>query len=253
MLQRRKALGRPLRPPGALALRFRPMWSWSKRHAGILAIGFGVTTLGLAVVVAFQAAMLHTRGWRVPLGTMPEWLSGVGALATFGAVWVAVQQLRIGQKERKSLETERQALAATREAERRDHEMSQARLIIAEIAPARDFVVKNHSAAPIFDLIIHAESPLDPRVRVFVRDANQNLFGSNRQPVLAPGESSAGLHLQNSPSNLPIRGPVTEHVGFTFTDARGARWRRHGSEQPVQLLKADETLKPETALSPPQP
>jgi hypothetical protein len=43
---------------------------WCKRHAGILAIALGVISLLLAVVLCFQAAMLHTNGWRIPLGTV---------------------------------------------------------------------------------------------------------------------------------------------------------------------------------------
>ena len=43
----------------------------------------------LGVVVVVQATMLHTQGWRIALGTLPEWLSAVGGIATVGALVVA--------------------------------------------------------------------------------------------------------------------------------------------------------------------
>ena len=69
------------------------MWQWFKKHTGWLAIGFGAVALVLAVVVAIQADLLYDGGSRLVLGTVPEWLSGIGAFATFAVVWVAVQQL----------------------------------------------------------------------------------------------------------------------------------------------------------------
>ena len=50
--------------------------------------------------------------------------------------------------------------------------------------------------------------------------------------VLAAGDSTALLRLR--PQQLPQNAIVTEYLSFTFTDARAAKWRRVGGEQPVQ-------------------
>jgi hypothetical protein len=64
---------------------------WCKRHAGWLAIIFAVLALVLFGVVCVQAWMLHSRGWRIALGTVPEWgsaaftgIAAIGVLAAFG-------------------------------------------------------------------------------------------------------------------------------------------------------------------------
>lgn len=235
------------------------MKGWCRRHAGLLALGFGITTAALIVVVVLQAAMLHTRGWWIALGTVPEWLSGVGALATFAAVWVAVKQLSIGQAERTSLENERTALANTREAERRDHEMSQARLIIIE--PVRtateslpawrkygELLVHNHSAAPVFDLLLEFVSPIDEHTTVeeLTSDDTGNpcYRPAQNRPVLPPDQATAPFFVTTSGNKLnPDR---AKYVAFRFTDARGLRWRRIGGEQPVQLLNDVVPLTPVT-------
>jgi hypothetical protein len=41
------------------------------------------------VVAAVQAAMLRSRGWGVPIGSVAEWVAAVGGLATVGALLVA--------------------------------------------------------------------------------------------------------------------------------------------------------------------
>ena len=40
---------------------------------------FSALALALGVVAIVQAAMLHTKGWRTPLGTLPDWLAALGA------------------------------------------------------------------------------------------------------------------------------------------------------------------------------
>ena len=115
--------------------------------------------LVLSAVVLAQAEMLYTEGWRLALGTVPEWMAGFGTVFTAIAALAAFGTLSVATKGRQSLETERQALAAQRETERRDHVMSQARLIIVEPAPEvpvlprskpDDVVIRNHSSAPVF-------------------------------------------------------------------------------------------------------
>lgn len=81
-----------------------------------LVIVFAVATLVLGVVVAVQAAMLHSQGWRVAWGTMPDWLSAFGGLATVGALVIAWLVYRHEVKSRRDdeytrIETERRKQA----------------------------------------------------------------------------------------------------------------------------------------------
>jgi hypothetical protein len=66
-----------------------------RRYAGWLAIGFGVSTLALGVVVGVQAAMLHAEGWRISIGSLPEYVAATGIVATAVSAVVAVRTLRM--------------------------------------------------------------------------------------------------------------------------------------------------------------
>jgi hypothetical protein len=248
----------------ATALR---LW-WRRNRATTLAVAFAALALVLFVVVLAQAEMLYTDGWRLALGTVPEWMAGFGtlftalaALAAFGTLSVATHEWEGSENERQLLEKERQAadkerraLAATREAERRDHVMSQARLIIVEPAqPAwvvlprskpDDVVIRNHSSAPIFNIHIDDSYVLESKggkcaaTEMYIWSGNPNdalVYSMPLDiPVLAPGEATARLSVGGQPVS-----ERTEWVGFSFTDAQGARWRRVGSQQPVQELESD--------------
>jgi hypothetical protein len=48
---------------------------WWHRYAGWLAILFASLTVTVIVVVSVQAAMLYWRGWRLVMGSVPEWFS----------------------------------------------------------------------------------------------------------------------------------------------------------------------------------
>lgn len=204
------------------------MREWCKRRAGTLAIVFAGATVALIVVVCFQAAMLHARGWRIPLGTLPEWLAGVGSLATLGVLWLAVFEWRRGQRER------------------RDNEAAQARLIIAEHAPyvdrtwggmdapppaSRNVLVRNHSDAPIVKLNVEEHPTRYEGVRVFQRFAHARGRPAEID-VLSGGQATAELGVDGNNGDTPS----TECIEFTFTDARGLRWRRLGSAQPERVV-----------------
>jgi hypothetical protein len=224
------------------------MGPWCKRHATALAIVFAALALVLFVVVLAQAEMLYTKGWRLALGTVPEWMAGFGTVFTAIAALAAFGTLSVATKERQSLEAERQALAAQREDERRDHVMSQARLIVVEQIPGSNpgqplkpfITIRNHSSMPIFNLHIDYASRRDSRVTVEEPIAGTGdppvVFGHPMdRPVLRPNETThlfaEALRIMGT---IPMDTPNTEYVGFTFTDARGARWRRLGSDQPEQ-------------------
>jgi hypothetical protein len=215
------------------------------------AIFLALLVMVLAGVVVVQALMLRSRGWTIPLGNVAEWVAGIGTMAAFGALFFAAQEWRSGQEERRSLELERQkaeaerrALAETREAERRDNEMNQARLIIVQPAPYedrtfggsdppspayREVVIQNHSGVPIFNLHIQV-NPGGGDVHVL-----QNFAGGSGRPadmeVLSPDAATAELTVVGGDGETPS----TEFIEFTFTDARGVRWRRRGSDQPVRV------------------
>src|SRR5690625_2531199 len=81
---------------------------WCKRHVGWLAIVFAILAVVFLVVVSFQAWMLHSRGWRIVLGTMAEWVSAgftgvaaVGVLAAFGNLRIVRREWKIAQLERR--------------------------------------------------------------------------------------------------------------------------------------------------------
>ncbi len=223
------------------------MKGWWHRYAGWLAILFASLAAMLIVVVTVQAVMLYSRGWRLVMGSVPEWVSAGGtAIAAFG-VLAAFGTLRVAQ------------------IERREQLTNQARLIIVEAVPRAEMVppadqapirpdgkpeyryvgIRNHSQEPIFNVHIPQESPkktpphtvtnvaevvpqkdagsfFSPTPTIFHRSPPELV------PVLAPGAATSQLYLPT----VARAEQVTEYVFFTFTDARGALWRRLGSEQP---------------------
>jgi hypothetical protein len=55
-----------------------------------VAVALAGLALVLGFVVVVQAMMLHAQGWRVAMGTMPDWLVAAGAVATVGTLVVAL-------------------------------------------------------------------------------------------------------------------------------------------------------------------
>jgi hypothetical protein len=215
---------------------------------------FAALAVVLVVVVCFQADRLYGQGWDTPLGTLPEWLAALGSLSTLGVLALAVGEWRRGRRER------------------RDQLANQARGIIVEavpvaeqVAPAntadprpdmqpeyRYVLIRNHSTAPVFNVHILSESPRRTKSHQVINVAEvvppEKSRGSMRMadgsafpgvfyrqppdliPELAPGQATFQLHLEE----VPRGEQPTEYVSFSFTDARGARWRRLGSQQPIQ-------------------
>jgi hypothetical protein len=215
-----------------------------------LAVAFGIA----AAIQRLELAHAHWPWhWRFELGNLAEWAAALATLGGLGALLYLRREWRSSQAERRALESERQKadkerrdLAAAREAERRDHELSQARLIIVEHTPFesrswggddppnsahRDAVIRNYSDAPIFHLHIHEHLTANDDVYVFEQFAHQTSRPEDRA-VLKPDETTGVLTINGNQGKVPS----TEFVEFTFTDSRGARWRRVGSSQPVQLI-----------------
>jgi hypothetical protein len=201
---------------------------WWHRHAGVLAVAFALLAMLLAVVVVVQAVMLRTRGWGVPIGNVAEWIAAVGALAAFGALFYAATEWRAAQ------------------VERRDSEAEQARLIIVEpVEPDRssgslrwikhfdEFVVRNYSASPVFNLDVESldDSPdalVYQNVRVPSTQRQSEMSRPSRVPVLQAGRATEPLNLVGGGAGVP----KIQHLTFAFTDAKGRRWRRTGTDQP---------------------
>jgi hypothetical protein len=229
---------------------------WYERHAGWLAILFASLAFILLAVVSVQAVMLHSRGWRLVMGSLPEWVSAGGTVIAAFGVLAAFGSLRIVRREWES-----------QQAERRDELANQARLIVVEDVPRAEMVppanqarprpdgkpeyryvvIRNHSQEPVFNVRIPDGSSVETKktlpwvtsvAEVRAQKEDGSFFSPTPTvvhqhppelvPVLAPGQATFQLDLQTVPRDEQ----VTEHVYFTFTDARGARWQRLGSEQP---------------------
>lgn len=235
------------------------MIQWWNRNAAWLAAVFVIVGVVLGMLAIAQAIDLHARGWRWDLGTVPAWVGGIGSFAAFGALWVAAQQWRLGQADRRLADEERRALAETRDAERQDHLISQARLIVVEsvrresqrhnritgeLAVREHAVIRNHSSEPVFNLHVEHESTKGKNHFTQEYQPERDTDDDNHfhpylgipfrdTPVLGPGQATADINIVNMHDTT---GPFNELVVFTFTDARGARWRRIGSRQPVRIL-----------------
>jgi hypothetical protein len=154
--------------------------------------------------------------------------------------------------------------------DRRDQLKRQARLIAVEDVPLEEQVppdnqhprrpdwqpeyryvlMRNHSQEPVFNIRIAQQSPKQPTppttVTVSEVASQEEASGSFRSPtptivhratpslipVLGPGQTTFQLNV----SGVPRTEEVTEYVSFTFTDNRGAQWRRLGNGQPEQIL-----------------
>jgi hypothetical protein len=193
--------------------RTRPVTTWKawnrlgqqwRKHAPTLAAVFVPLSVVGGVVAVVQGRMLTDQGWTVPLGDVAEWVAGLGSVAAFGALYVAISQWRSAQ------------------VERRDQEAGQARLMIAELVTDRALyqewgvtddlsraVVRNHSDAPVFNAIVKKEPNPGSHVTA---------------PVLQPGETTS-----------PVAVTGWEQVDtliITFTDAHRRDWERLGNGQP---------------------
>ena len=215
-------------------------------------------TTALAVLALVQWGELRRQGMPPDWGDVPAWVAAFGSLATFGALSIAALEWRSRQADRRLLDAdrraadrERSALAAAREAERRDHEMSQARLIVAQpidnslatwSGPTRPdmnnakITVVNFSSEPVFNLQFVKDKDDELQVLQHFNGAGQE---PTNYPVFAAAEKTA-------PLTVIGRGgvPSVECVEFTFTDARGLQWLRRGSGLPTRIgsgLQVDRT------------
>jgi hypothetical protein len=195
-----------------------------KRHWRTSTIVFlGVLVMLLAAVVVVQAVMLRSRGWTIPIGSVPDWLQAVGTVAAFGALFYAAQEWRAAQNERRAREAD------------------QARLVLLQTPDPGNFndesiVVRNHSAAPIYDVQVYTlSSPFSPAtssLEEFLDD-----FADPAEayaPVLPPGGTTVPPLDVSAPEE--VREQYSSSIDFAaamFTDALGRRWWRFGKAEPT--------------------
>ena len=175
----------------------------------------------------------------IDFGSLPDWVEAVG---TAGAlIYIAVQS---HQDRRKSREDRREALD-----ERRDLEAAQARLVSVSIgwgfgAFGHEAVgrVYNHSSGPISDVAtylkdLHTVATSDPlpQDRPTTAAAALVLPGEYSGFTIYPPRRIAAPRDGNDSAayQAPMR---TFEVCVEFTDAKGLRWSRVGSEQPKRLI-----------------
>jgi hypothetical protein len=210
-----------------------------KKHASEFACAFALLTLVFAVVSIIQRIQLQDRHLYVNWGSVPDWLTGLGAFAAFGVLFLGLNEWRAAQRER------------------RDREGDQARLIIAEpvldeeraeaLKGRKFFVIRNHSQAPVFNVDCFSLSK-----SVTIRSAKQHEWFhlTLRTAVLLPGKATEpyvseppddekdddAKEVQGKEKGLAdfVVVPVVELATFTFTDAHGRSWRRQGSGQPMR-------------------
>lgn len=159
------------------------------------------------------------------------WAAGTGiasAVATFGAtglaLWVAIRDGRL------------------RDAERRDQEAAQARLITSTGISKGRLVITNHSLLPITRLNVSAQvyEP-DGTVRHLAIRSRQKEWWYGGELA---GGSSVKLpvsHRMDSPGSALIFSPPnsseTVRVTMQLLDAQGLWWERENDHPPVRLLE----------------
>jgi hypothetical protein len=201
---------------------------WRRIRWRILAVLGWCLAGAFGTVAAIQRIELHDKHLYFQWGNAAEWAAAVGTTATFGALFYAALEWRAAQ------------------AERRDREADQARLIVTEHPDPDNFrdesvVVRNHSDAPVFDVQLYTHprylttEVLSGGVERFLEEADP---AEAYAPVLRPGAATTPPLEVTSPNY--VDGPDGDRhyahpFGFTavaFTDSRNRRWWRFGINQP---------------------
>jgi hypothetical protein len=128
----------------------------------------------------------------------------------------------------------------TAQGERRSRESDQARLVVLQLPDPTDFdnesiVVRNHSAAPIFDVQVFTLSfPISP-VATSLEEFLDGVVDPVEAfaPVLPPGGTTVPPLDVTAPED--VREQYSASIDFAatlFTDAMGRRWWRFGKAEP---------------------
>ena len=209
-----------------------------------------VATLVLGVVVGIPAAMLGSQGWGISWGTLPDWISAFGGLATILALVVAWLLYRHEVKSRQEDERNRTQTERRRQAENLTSWLGSQTAIEREVVRGEGPVITssvqvnilNASPSVIYDVIVvttcrHLAGPalinvpaerslrFKPKEWVQRRDP----VARGRAQVVPPGAWRVSMKLAH-------QAVIAEHVHLFFRDHRGVYWWRDAygqlSEQP---------------------
>lgn len=219
-------MGDRLAPPPACrvtALKFGSVGWWRRIRWPIIALVGCSLAIVFGVTAAIQRIELQDRHLHIEWGNTAEWVAGVGTFAAFGVLLVAALQWRSDQ------------------ADRRDHEADQARLIIIEPVKPRNappneshVVVRNHSSAPVFDLTVSSDKYVGGAVELIPVEIKplKPARDSPHQSVLPPGKETGVFRVIGV---WPGFGSI-DFVTVSFTDANNRRWERQGISEPKRVL-----------------
>lgn len=194
-----------------------------------VAVALAVVALMLGFVVVVQAMMLHAQGWRIAMGTMPDWLAAAGGLATVGTLVVALLVYRRNTKTDRRQQAE--AVLAWIGGQRNIY-----REVIHGQGPVMTSTVEvnllNASPAVLFDLVVvvlgqHATTPTLANVgdqgisAVYEQDwePRRDRLAAGRANVLPPGSWQVWVKLAH-PS------VIADEVHLFYRDQRGVYWWR---------------------------
>ncbi|WP_158019451.1 hypothetical protein [Mycolicibacter sinensis] len=209
-----------------------------------------VATLVLGVVVVVQAAMLRCQGWGISWGTMPDWISAFGGLATVLALVVAWLVYRHEVRSRQEDELTRI------EAERREQAENLTSWLAGQTSIEREVIqgegpvvthtvqvnILNASPSVFYDVVVVATCrhlagpalinvPAERRQRFEPKEwvQRRDRVARGRAQVVPPGAWRVSVKLAH-------QAVIAEQVHLFFRDHRGIYWWRDAdgqlSEQP---------------------
>jgi hypothetical protein len=234
----------------------RRVREWCRCHAVKLAIALAVLAVLLGVVVTVQAVMLRAQGWRIVPGTVPDWFSAAGAVATVGALVVAWRVYRHDVDSRREDRGHRYLAERRQQAENitawPGSQTAVEREVIAGQGPVVTSTVQvnilNASPSVIYDVIVvttnrHSGHPglinspigvsvapnlANVRFEEFDWLPNRDRLARGRAQVVPPGRWRVSVKLAH-----PC--VVAEEVHLFFRDHRGVYWWRDADGQLTEL------------------
>jgi hypothetical protein len=174
--------------------------------------------LALGVVVAVQAVMLHREGWRTVPGSVPDWFSAAGAVATVMALIVAWLVYRRDSKNRSRDEKSRDDEDRRRQAELITGWLDDHIDVGDEHGNYARLHLVNASQGVVYDVYVHVTSEPKDSVSVGLA-APEHREAWGFMHVLPPTTCDVTLRLPD----------VAERViglQIYFRDARSQRWVR---------------------------
>jgi hypothetical protein len=225
--------------PGRSRRRLHPPFvPWVRRHRGeALVVGLLVLIVLTAVVTGLVTKPDVWAAWA-------QWSAAVGTLlAVLAALHIASSEVSRQRRERDN--------------ERREQELSAARLVTAEVILVDDeetlgpypldaypdlrVVIINHGWAPVLHARVEAfvphpddDSPLNWDISYY---CGKPVY-TEAPTVLRPGTPDRVPIVVAKPKPAPGHWPRVAIISYTTAD--GARWRRTGASEPVRVDEKDD-------------